>query len=417
MSRICAGTSTRFRLRVLDNAGGRCPAGGREFDNPCGEHRDRPHLRQFGSGWRQGGPCSDRVLPAGPPRPRPLAVLSLGAVKMNKRRIQVPTTRCAAWLGPHELIILAELSGGSVGESQPARVALMVKSTRPWPVLRPKRARTASGLVLLRRWQTPELWSSGPVRCLARSRSHRRAVQQGHGQCPVLPVPVGKVGTHPCQQFDRLFPHVNERHRCVGSCRSDSVENRFMMRGPVAEPLEQRRTAVHVGPGRAPRATRGREGACREAETERWTPQPGLVVDRTAKRTMSASTQESDPDSEGRVGDNPARAYSSFGDLLLVPLHNFREHVVGYVIQLEGVRRPPVRSTKMSGESIVDGVAERHFEVGNERGYGSGKFDIPPVQRPSILHRRGLSEVWSESVSRDRLLETVVEVHDDRAYI
>ena len=45
---------------------------------------------------------------------------------MNKRRIQVPTTRCAAWLGPHELIILAELSGGSVGESQPARVALMV---------------------------------------------------------------------------------------------------------------------------------------------------------------------------------------------------------------------------------------------------------------------------------------------------
>ena len=57
MSRICAGTSTRLRLPVLDNAG--TPLGvdvrrrGRELDNPCGQHRDRPHLRRLRPGRRR----------------------------------------------------------------------------------------------------------------------------------------------------------------------------------------------------------------------------------------------------------------------------------------------------------------------------------------------------------------------------
>ncbi len=41
-------------------------------------------------------------------------------------------------------------------------------------------------------------------------------------QRPVLPVPAGNVGAHPRQQFDRLFPYVNEGHRCAGPCGPDS---------------------------------------------------------------------------------------------------------------------------------------------------------------------------------------------------
>ena len=64
----------------------------------------------------------------------------------------------------------------------------------------------------------------------------------------------------------------------------------------------------------------------------------------------------------------------------------------------------------------MDRVAQRHLEVRSKGGDRRGQIDVPSVQRPRVLVGRRLVTVGAEPWRRDRLLDLVVELHDDRAY-
>ena len=95
-----------------------------------------------------------------------------------------------------------------------------------------------------------------------------------------------------------MLPHVAESDNRVRTGDLDAVENRFVVRSPVAKPLEQCSAVIHLGPDWSPFSASGRERSLREAEADCRAPQLRLVVDRSPEGAMPTPSQQVHPDAE-----------------------------------------------------------------------------------------------------------------------
>ena len=69
---------------------------------------------------------------------------------------------------------------------------------------------------------------------------------KGIEQSMLASMPVRQIGAHPLQQFDCAVPHLDKGNALACPRPPDAVEDRLVVRNPIAQELEQLRSAVHL---------------------------------------------------------------------------------------------------------------------------------------------------------------------------
>ena len=90
---------------------------------------------------------------------------------------------------------------------------------------------------------------------------------------------------------------------------------------------------IDVGSGWSTFSARRCEGSLREAEANRWPPEPGLVVDSASESAMPTASQQVHPDAERGVGDDLPWSDGALDDLTRVLADDLGQHLRGDVIE------------------------------------------------------------------------------------